>query len=98
MYKVWVIARREYLALVSTKSFWIGLVLPPALALLTLLLAALSTGAEEVETRRIVLVDPGGWLSGFERSAQARGRSRPFTSSIVTGREGFSVGFSMNLK
>lgn len=73
MYKVWVIARREYWALVSTKSFWIGLVLPPALAALTLLLAALGSATEEVETRRVVLVDPDGLVSGFEGAAQARG-------------------------
>lgn len=73
MYKVWVIARREYLALVSTKSFWLGLLLPPALALLTLLLAALGTLTEEVETRRLLLVDPDGLVRGLETTARAHG-------------------------
>ncbi|HEY6724710.1 MAG TPA: ABC transporter permease [Polyangiaceae bacterium] len=73
MYKVWVIARREYWALVSTKSFWIGLVLPPALAALTLLLAALGSATEQVATRRVVLVDPDGLATGFEGAAQELG-------------------------
>jgi len=73
VYKVWVIARREYLALVGTKSFWLGIVLPPALAALTLLLAALGASVEQVETRRVVLVDPDGLVSDFETAARARG-------------------------
>lgn len=73
MYKVWIIARREYWALVSTKSFWLGLVLPPALAVLTLLLAALGSMTDEVETRRVVLIDPDGLVSGFEKAARAHG-------------------------
>lgn len=73
MFKVWVVARREYWALVSTKSFWIGLVLPPALAALTLLLAALGGSTEEDGTRRVVLVDPDNWVSGFAAAAEAQG-------------------------
>lgn len=73
MYKVWVIARREYWALVSTKSFWLGLALPPALALMTLVLAALGSVTDEIEARRIVLIDPDGVVSEFEKTARARG-------------------------
>lgn len=73
MYKVWIIARREYIALVSTKSFWLGLLVPPLLAALTLLLAALGTTTDAVETRRIVLVDPDGVVDRLAGVARERG-------------------------
>ena len=73
MYKVWIIARREYLALVSTKSFWIGLVIPPLLAAFTLLLTAVGTATDAVETRRVVLVDPDGVVDRLAGVVRARG-------------------------
>lgn len=73
MFKVWIVARREYLALVTTKSFWFGLLIPPLLGLLMGVLALAGAESDEAGPRTIVLVDPRGVARGLSDIAIGEG-------------------------
>lgn len=73
MFKVWVVARREYLALVTTKSFWLGLLIPPLLGLLMGVLALTGTEPDTAGPRTVVLVDPHGLAKGLHDLVGAEG-------------------------
>ncbi len=55
--KAWVIARREYLALVGTKSFWLALLMPPLMAVLGVLVALSEPTLQRAGSNRILLID-----------------------------------------
>jgi ABC-2 type transport system permease protein len=55
--KAWILARREYLALVRTKAFLLGLFMAPTLMAISLLLIPRGNTPEEGAPREVVLVD-----------------------------------------
>ena len=63
MYKIWIVARREYLALVTTKSFWVGLLIPPVVGVLTVFMALSTPVLRDPGPARIVLVDHSRFLA-----------------------------------
>src|SRR5690606_16103962 len=72
MYKIWIVARREYLALVTTKSFWLGLLVPPVVGLLTMFMALSTPVVSDPGPARIVLVDHSGFVgAALEAAAQS---------------------------
>lgn len=69
MYKAWIVARREYLALVATKSFWIGLLIAPTMALVAVVASTRQPESNEFGPKQIVLVDHSGTVR--QRLAEA---------------------------
>lgn len=63
MFKVWIVARREFLALISTKSFWLGLLLPPVAGFFTVLLALNQPALSDQGPTRILLADHSGLVA-----------------------------------
>lgn len=69
MYKAWIVARREYLALVATKSFWIGILVAPTMALLAVLASSRQPEPKDFGPNQVVLVDHSGAIR--QRLAEA---------------------------
>ena len=87
MFKLWVIAHREYVAMVGTKAFLFTLVMMPILMFGSLLAMPVLNRVSGGKTLRIVVADGTGELfEKFELAAKARNASintKP-TQTIVT--------------
>lgn len=59
MYKIWVVAVREYRAMVATRAFLVSLVMMPVLMLGSVAAMELLKNAGAVEERKIAVLDPG---------------------------------------
>ena len=83
MRKVWVVARREYLATVATKGFAIGLVLLPILMFGGMYLPRLLKGTIDTADKRIVVLDgTGELLSKLEEAASDRNKNDVFDPAL----------------
>src|SRR5258708_2232282 len=77
MRKIWVIALREYLASVRSKSFVVGIVLMPVLMSGAMVAQVLFKDQGDLTPKRFAIVDrtPGQqFLAGLEAAADARNR------------------------
>jgi ABC-2 type transport system permease protein len=73
MRKILIVARREYLAMVATKGFLIGIVLVPILMLGGAVVPAMLRDKTDVDDKKIVVLDPpGGLLAALQQAATAR--------------------------
>ncbi len=73
MFKLWVIAHREYVAMVGTKAFVFTLVMMPILMFGSLLAMPLLNRVSGGKTQKIIVVDGTGQLfESLEQSAKAR--------------------------
>lgn len=88
MSKVWIIAVNEYRQVVFTRSFLLGLLLPPLFYGGMLLLMVFASGTADLSDRRIVIVDQSRVLySAFEAAAASYNRG-----SAVYDHRGRQVG------
>ncbi len=87
MRKVWVIARREYLAMVGAKAFLISLALMPILMLGSLLVPNLLKNQVDLRPKRIALIDHSKQLAPLIEEAvdeyNKRGTRDPATGKQV---------------
>ena len=68
MIKTWLVARREFLESLKTKSFWIGILAMPILMVLSIGVPAMLEDRKDV--RRYAILDESGWLeAAIEQAA-----------------------------
>lgn len=68
MIKTWLVAKREFLESLKTKSFWLGILAMPILMVLSIGVPALLSDRKDV--RRYAILDESGWLeASIEESA-----------------------------
>lgn len=60
MMKTWLVARREYIESLKTRSFWIGILAMPILLSLSIVIPTLFEGQKDV--RRYAVLDESDWL------------------------------------
>jgi len=74
MRRIWLVAQREYLENVRTKSFWIGIFLLPVILVLSIVVPVLMEKTRKA--RHFAVLDRSGWVTDAVRPqlAQAAGR------------------------
>ncbi len=73
MHKIWIISKREYLAMVRTKTFIVTIVLMPLLMLGGILAQEFLEGRIDISDKHVVVIDPTGRLMpGMQATAERR--------------------------
>ncbi|MEE8143454.1 MAG: hypothetical protein V3T77_10180, partial [Planctomycetota bacterium] len=81
MFKVWVVAKTEYLNAVRSKAFLVSIIMMPLLMSGSIVVQRLAQNRVDTRTRRFAIVDrTGKLLPVITKEAETRNRERIFES------------------